>query len=206
MQKYIFILLTFFYFCATGQKFPVKRVFDFSEWYVIENKNLKKGDYFKDKEGNYNPYIGTWYYKKNDLIFILKLQKVRTLFISNKNKGHYWWHMDRLQSTFKIIKNDVVLVNNLNEPIIETFFQKEKKETDKYGSFMLNSNKLSLIGQLRDTSLRYFSGSIYLIDTHNKIKLNLDNISAACKHSVMENEPICLLPKDIELSRYKIDN
>lgn len=203
MQKYILILFVLSYSYIDGQKFPVKRTFEYGYFFIISGKDLKnKGDYFEDREGRYNPYIGTWYYKENDLVFILKLQKIRTLFTNYENKRYYWLYMDRLQSTFKIIKNNVVLIDNLNEPTIETFFQKEKKETDKYGGFMASSDGQSLTGQLRSTSLGYFNGSIYLMETNDKIRFELNYISGFCERSVAKNEPLCLLPKDIELSRY----
>lgn len=206
MQKYIFILLILFYSCVTGQKFPVKRVFEYSKWYTINSKDLKKGDYFEDKEGKYNPYIGTWYYKKNDLVFILKLQKVQFLFASKDDKDYYWWYMDRMVSTFKMIKDNIVLIDNLDAPAINTFYQKGKKEKYQYGSFMIGADKNSLEGQLRDTILKDFYADIYYNNIDDKIKIKFNKISFSCKHSVMRNEPLCLLPIEIELSRYKSDN
>ncbi|KFE99959.1 hypothetical protein IX39_04745 [Chryseobacterium formosense] len=205
MQKNIFILFIFFYSYIAGQKFPIKRTFDYSKWYIIKGKDLKRGDYFKDKKGKYNPYIGTWYYKENDLVFILKLQKVQFLFASKDNKSYYWWYMDRMVSTFKIIKDNIVLIDNLNAPAINTSYQKDKKEKDQYGSFMMGVDENSLGGQLRDTNLKYFYAYIYYNNIDDKIKIKLNKISS-CKYSAMQNEPLCLIPNEIELSRYKSDN
>ncbi|WP_394334188.1 DUF6705 family protein [Chryseobacterium formosense] len=88
MCKKIFSYYLFsFTVVLLDKKFPIKRVFEYSKWYI--NKDLKRGDYFEDREGKYNPYIGTWYYKENDLFFILKLQKVQFLFTSEDNKSYY---------------------------------------------------------------------------------------------------------------------
>ncbi len=205
MQKYIFILFIFIHSCFTGQKFPVKRTFDYSKWYIITGKDLKKGDYFEDKAGKYNPYAGTWSYKKNNLVFILKLQKVQFLFASKDDKKHYWY-MDRMVSTYKIIKDDIVLIDNLNAPAINTFYQRDKKEKYQYGSFMIGTDNNSLEGELRDTILKDFYTDIYYNNIDDKIKIKFNNFYFSCKHSVMGNEPLCLLPIEIELSRCKSDN
>jgi len=109
-------------------------------------------------------------------------------------------------STFKIIKDNIVLIDNLNAPPINTFYQKDKKEKDQYGSFMMGADENSLGGQLRDTNLKYFYADIYYNNIDDKIKIKLNKIYFSCKHSAMENEPLCLLPNEIELSRYHIDD
>ncbi len=198
--------MVFFCNCIDGQQFPVKRTLEFSKWFTIKGKNLKKGDYFKDTNSLYNPFIGTWIYEANDLVFVLKLQKVQFLFVDKENKSYYWY-MDRLLSTFKIIKNNIVLVDNLEEPIIETFYGKEKNETNKYGSFQINSERLSLAGEFESDFSHSFSGSIFPVinskDGKNVIRLKFNfGLTFYDKNLKNENNPLCLLPEGFEFSKY----
>ena len=112
--------------------------------------NIDIGDYIKDINNLLNPYIGIWKYEGNEMIFTLKIQKVNQ-FISVYNDGTYKLR-DELLITYKFVKNGITLVDNLNEPIINTFYNVGNLIGSKYGSYWFKSLD-SISGVITDIPL-----------------------------------------------------
>ncbi|WP_439480672.1 DUF6705 family protein [Chryseobacterium aquaticum] len=203
MKKYILILLLVAVSCTAQSQQPILRTLSFQESFN-EDYFLKHGDYIKDTQNQLNPYIGTWKYEGNGMTLILKLQKV-LMFYNDSGKFYY----DAILSTYKFVKDGVVLADNLNAPVITTFHNISDDVGKKYGTFSLSENMQNLDGSLTDIPLNILASSyIYPINpsstgSFNQIKIEYNGINAIRGNpkSFYVGKPTFILPNRVVLIR-----
>ncbi|QQV03648.1 MULTISPECIES: DUF6705 family protein [Chryseobacterium] len=160
MKQILAILLLIMIVNCKAQQ-PVLRTLTFEESFD-ENYFYKKGDYVKDTQNQLDPYVGIWKYQGTEKTLILKIQKV-TMFYENIGKTY----IDVLIITYKYVKNGVVVVDNLDIPVINNFDNTAVTNRKKYGTFSLNkyNNELFLSGSITDIPLNILTNTdIYPID------------------------------------------
>lgn len=112
MKKYIsIILLSLITTTAFCQNRPILRTVPVTQTFTEEFERTS-GIYVKDTQNHLNPYEGTWRYSQNGVEFTLKLKKVQQVINTSRNGDYYYY--DRIISTYKLVKNGVVLIDNLN--------------------------------------------------------------------------------------------
>ncbi|QQV03647.1 MULTISPECIES: DUF6705 family protein [Chryseobacterium] len=161
MKKYIVLLVLIIMNCSCKAQQPVLRTLTFEEFFD-EYYSSKKGDYVKDTQNQLDPYVGIWKYQGTEKTLILKIQKV-TMIYNSINKTY----IDKLLVTYKYIKNGVVVVDNLDLPIVNSFQNMSYDNAKKYGTFSLNkyNNELFLSGSITDIPLNILTNTdIYPID------------------------------------------
>lgn len=171
---------------------------------LTEEYNRMSGDYVKDVNNLLNPYIGTWKYEGNGMIFILKIKKVEQ-FISISNNGNYYYY-DRLITTYKFVKDGNTLVDNLNASIINTFHNLDSGMSKKYGVFDFNENTNYLSGIITEIPLNITTSSdIYPINsvggTFNRIKIQYNGMNSIKGNPVdfYIGKPTFMIPNFVEL-------
>ena len=74
------------------------------------------GDYIKDTENKLDQYVGTWEYNDGSgNIFTLKLQRVNQFL--NDLGGNRYSFSDEIIISYKLIKNNILIINKLNDII-----------------------------------------------------------------------------------------
>jgi hypothetical protein len=205
MKKLILVLALVFFTTIQAQTYPVLRTVSI-EQSLDENYNEISGDYVKDVNNILNPYIGTWKYEGNGMIFILKIQKVEQ-FISISNINTYYLK-DELIVTYKFVKDGIVLVDNLNEPLINTFYNVGNNIGRKYGSYWFNLSLDYISGVITDIPLNITTSSdIYPVNpvggTFNRIKIQYNGMNSI-KGNPAEfyiGKPTFMIPNFVELIR-----
>ena len=71
--------------------------------------DFKDGDYFKDTENKYAPFIGTWKWVDNNDQLIIVIEKVEKVFDTFDNT-----YADYLVGKYKYIKDNIEVINTLN--------------------------------------------------------------------------------------------
>jgi hypothetical protein len=145
----LFVLVTIFSNC-NAQNQPILRTIPVEQTYS-DDFDLKSGDYIKDTNNLLNPYVGTWQYNNgNGIILTLKLQKkLQNIYIFPNGSYHYF---DDIISTYKLVKNGITLVDNLNLPIPNSFHN-FGVEGMKYGKFDNGASLDYINGKITDLSL-----------------------------------------------------
>ncbi|WP_366069196.1 DUF6705 family protein, partial [Flavobacterium sp.] len=201
MKKIILLFVLVCYHTIQAQTYPVLRTVSIEES-LDENYNELGGYYVKDINNLLNPYIGTWKYEGNGMIFILKIQKGEQ-FISISNIGKYSFR-DELLVTYKFVKNGETLVDNLNEPIINSFSQASGNGR-KYGFYWFNSLDY-VSGVITDIPLNITTSSdIYPVNQVGGV-FNIIKIQYNGMNSVKGNpdefyigKPTFMIPNFVEL-------
>lgn len=202
-MKKIFILLVILSITTIqAQTYPVLRIVTIQES-ISEDYNRLSGDYVKDINNLLNPYTGTWKYEGNGMIFILKIQKVEQ-FISISNNGNYYYY-DKLIITYKFVKNGVTLVDNLNEPLINTFYNVGNDIGKKYGSYWFKSLDC-VSGVITDIPLNITTSSdIFPVNsvggTFNRIKIQYNGMNSIKGNPAdfYIGKPTFMIPNFVEL-------
>lgn len=202
MKKIILVLVIVFFNTIQAQNYPVLRTVSI-EQSLDENYNELSGDYIKDTNNLLNPYVGIWKYEGNGMIFILKIQKVEQ-YLSTYNDGTYKFS-DRVFVTYKFVKNDVTLVDNLNEPLVNTFTNGNGK---KFGRYWFNLSLDYISGVITDIPLNITTSSdIYPINpvggTFNTIKIQYNGMNSLRGNPAdfYEGKPTFMIPNFVELIR-----
>jgi hypothetical protein len=145
----LLVFLTIFSNCK-AQNRPVLRTVTIAERYS-DDFNLKSGDYIKDTNNTLDKYVGSWEYNNgNGTILTIKIQK-RSQLITVTPKGSYYYY-DKIISTYKLVKNGVTLVDNLNLTI-PNYFNNLGVEGMKYGTFHCIDDISSATGRITDLTL-----------------------------------------------------
>ena len=201
MKNLILLLVLVSFKTIQAQTYPVLRTVSIQES-LDENYNELNGDYIKDINNLLNPYIGTWKYEDNGMVFILKIQKVEQ-FISITNIGTYNFS-DELCVTYKFVKNGITLVDNLNEPLINSYIQ-ANGNGKKYGFYWFKSLEY-VSGVITDLPLNITTSSdIYPINSvggvFNKIKIQYNGMNSLKGNPAdfYIGKPTFLIPNFVEL-------
>jgi hypothetical protein len=145
----LFLLVTISFNCK-AQNQPILRTVPVEETYS-DDFDLKSGDYIKDTNNRLNPYVGTWQYNNGSgTILTIKMQKKSQL-ISISRNGNYRY-FDKIITTYKLVKNGVTLVDNLNLPIPNDF-NNLGVENNKYGQFYNGGSIYFISGKITDLTL-----------------------------------------------------
>ncbi|WP_144283616.1 DUF6705 family protein [Chryseobacterium echinoideorum] len=203
MKKYIVLLVLIIMNCSCKAQQPVLRTLTFNDSFD-EDYFREKGDYVKDTQNQLDPYIGVWKYQGTEKTLILKIQKV-TMFYESIRKTY----RDELLVTYKYIKNGVVVVDNLDLPLISSFENLSNDQGKKYGTFSLNkyNNELFLSGSITDIPLNILTNTdIYPIDFNiigvaPKIKIQYNGLMSYCGNpaSFYVGKPTFELPNNVVL-------
>lgn len=203
-------LIWVFLFVTTSysQVHPVLRTITAEQTYG-EEFDLKSGDYIKDVNNRLNHYVGTWQYNKgNGTILTLKLQKIlKKKSISPNGEYEYF---DKIITTYKLVKNGVVLVDNLNIaiPAPTGFSALSRDDSMKYGQFYHGSSPDYIDGIISDISLgiNTYAEIELLLTTVNeprKIKFSMYGNNSRRIHpdSFYEGKPTFEIPNFITLTK-----
>jgi len=200
MKKLIIILVLVCFNTIQAQTYPVLRTVSV-EQSLEEDYNELNGDYVKDINNLLNPYIGTWKYEGNGMIFILKIQKVEQ-YISTYNDGTYKY-TDKLFVTYKFVKNGLTLVDNLNEPLVNSFSNGNGR---KYGRYWFNESIDYISGVISDIPLNITTSSdIYPVNPVGgffdiiKIQYNGMNSLKGNPSDFYIGKPTFMIPNFVEL-------
>ncbi len=204
MKRYILTLLLVIMSCnAQSQQQPILRTLSFQDIFNT-GYSYKHGDYVKDTQNQLDPYVGTWKYEGNGMVLILKLQKA-SMFYNDISKTY----RDKLLATYKFVKDGVILVDNLNAPIISTYQNIGNENGKKYGTFSLSQNMQNLDGSITDIPLNILASSyIYPVNPNsngsfNQIKIEYNGINAIRGNpkSFYVGKPTFILPNRVVLIR-----
>ncbi|GEM_PF-4123347 len=187
---------------ANAQQQTVLRTVSFQDTFD-EDFEFEEGDYVKDMYSQLNPYVGTWKYEGQEKTLILKIWKVPMFYNSISKR-----YRDYLITTYKYIKNGVVLVDNLNLPAITSFENISNTEAKKYGTFSLSSlnNGTVLTGGITDIPLNILThAEIHPVNpingAFNKIKIYYNGLISTRGNpdSFYVGKPTFELPNSVEL-------
>ncbi len=101
---------------------------------------LKNGNYAIDVNNERDQYVGLWRYQDNGILFELKIEKknqyINKVFIQGITSYHFF---DVLTFKYKLIKNNVLIYDNLNQTIPEDYISIATKygvDNYAYGGFL----------------------------------------------------------------------
>ena|SRR5690554_2824493 len=120
-----------------GQEFPIGEIKNYTESRAVSNN----GEYFKDTQGVLNPYIGTWKYIGNGVEFTLKIQRVDE-FLSNITGSSSYCYYDTLLVSYKLVKNNTIIVDNLHFPIINNLMGLTTYNYSMFDNYLPNENSI----------------------------------------------------------------
>jgi hypothetical protein len=193
----LFVFLTFFSNCK-AQNQPILRTVPMEETYS-DDFDLKSGDYIKDTGNSLNKFIGTWQYNNgNGTILTLKLQiKNQVIFVSRNGNYRYY---DMIISTYKLVKNGVTFIDNVNLTI-PTSFTNLGVESMKYGKFDYGGTIDKISGKITDLTLGIITSAeleyiITGVNTPPQIKLKMYGNDSRRLHpdSFYEGKPTFEIP------------
>ena len=122
MYMKIYIKLTILLFCSylSAQELPVLSTTSLANPEDDMN-NPKNGNYAVDTNNERNQYVGLWEYNQNGIIFQLKIEKQDQVINKIEYDGEVsnYNYYDQVSLRYKLIKNNITLFNNLNEPTID---------------------------------------------------------------------------------------
>mgnify|MGYP003583459873 CR=1 FL=1 len=83
--------------------------------------HIDSGNYAKDTHNQRHQYVGLWQYKQNEILFILKVEKMHKMINKREFPGFqaHYNYFDRLVLRYRLVKNNVLLFDNLNESDID---------------------------------------------------------------------------------------
>ena len=83
--------------------------------------HIDSGNYAKDTHNERDQYVGLWQYNQNGILFILKIEKMDKMINKRKFPGFqaHYNYFDRLVLRYRLVKNNVLLFDNLNESDID---------------------------------------------------------------------------------------
>lgn len=120
MKNYIYILILFSCNVITAQDLPVLTTTSLAN--PEDNmEHAKKGNYAKDL-GNYrDQYVGLWEYNQNGVLFQLKIEKEDMAINKIEYNGEVsnYNYTDEVILKYKLIKNGIVLFDNLNTTTVD---------------------------------------------------------------------------------------
>ncbi len=110
----ILILSITLSFSCNAQTRSIQRTLNLSDTF-LDNHNHINGDYIKDNLNQLNAFEGNWVYNDgNGTIFTVQLRKKIEVLNDTSDRYHF---SDMLILTYKLVKNGVLLFDNLNTPL-----------------------------------------------------------------------------------------
>ncbi|WP_296142895.1 DUF6705 family protein [uncultured Flavobacterium sp.] len=150
MKNYILFAIVFISALATAQERQVLRTYPQSQA-QLTSYDSQNGDYIMDTTNNLNIYEGTWIYNDNlGTIFTLKLRRKDRVLLDTGNTYNF---ADMIISTYKLIKNNILLFDNLNHAL-----PSEIAEDDGDFGYLSNVSSFSdLDGGFEDVTYNIFA-------------------------------------------------
>ena len=205
MKKIIVILVIIISnACAIAQNPPVLRTLPARIKLTQEGFDANPGDYYKDLDDELDKYIGTWVYDYgNGTVFTLNLRKVEMYYTPGTN----YRYTDKIIVTYKLIKNNELLVDNLSLPILPSFANIPDEIGLKYGYYGLSVADNTIDGFITDLTLDIIRTSEikYLPQPSGnpKIKFSIFSASALRKQpkEFYVGKPHSILPNNVILTK-----
>jgi hypothetical protein len=120
MKNSIIILLLTICQNLASQELPVLSTTSlFNEEQQFDH--IDSGNYAKDTHNERDQYVGLWQYNQNGILFILKIEKMDKMINKREFPGFqaHYNYFDRLVLRYRLVKNNVLLFDNLNESDID---------------------------------------------------------------------------------------
>lgn len=153
MKKHFIILFVIAVQVLQAQNPPILNYKTFDDD-ISELNNLEKGDYYQDTNNVLNQFIGTWQYQNANTTFTLKIRKVNQ-FLYQAPNAEFYWYKDIILVNYKLIKNNMVLVDELDKPLVNTLINSNTH--NKYFRFNFNEG---IYGTFQDLTNKVFVDSI----------------------------------------------
>ncbi|RDI11977.1 DUF6705 family protein [Flavobacterium sp. AG291] len=119
-MKYLFFIISFICWSCNAQELPIlsKTSLANSDDAMEHPKN---GNYAKDLANYRDQYVGVWEYNQNGVIFQLKIEKLDQAINKIEYNGEVsnYNYTDVLTLKYKLVKNGVVLNDNLNTNLFD---------------------------------------------------------------------------------------
>lgn len=119
-MKHLFFILSFICCACNAQELPVIKTLSLAN--SEDDINIgDNGTYAIDTNNERDQYVGLWEYNQNGIIFQLKIEKedkVQNKIEYNGEISHYNY-IDKVVLRYKLIKQGIVIYNNLNEESID---------------------------------------------------------------------------------------
>jgi hypothetical protein len=86
-----------------------------------DDKITKNGNYAKDTNNERDQYVGLWEYNQNGILFQLKIDKDDKALDKIEYNGEIsnYNYCDQIILRYKLVKNGVLIYDNLNEPAVD---------------------------------------------------------------------------------------
>ena len=128
MKNYILFTIILISAIATAQERQVLRTYPQSQA-QLTSYDSQDGDYIMDTTNNLNIYEGTWVYNDSQgTIFTLKLRRKDHVLLDTGNTYNF---ADMIISTYKLVKNNIVIFDGLNLALPDRFLDND--EAINYG-------------------------------------------------------------------------
>jgi hypothetical protein len=84
-----------------------------------KHNHTKQGNYAMDTANEREQYVGLWRYQENGILFELKIELNNQRLNSMQYEGQlFYYYVDEVILKYKLVKNGIVLHDNLNSPVI----------------------------------------------------------------------------------------
>jgi len=143
-MKTILKLIIILFVQNTFAQYPVLSTTSLAGNPNMDSNYSKKGNYAIDTNNERDQYVGLWRYQNNEILFELKMEKRDQYLTKIEYQGQvHYSYSDKIIFKYKLIKNGVVLYDNLDTTI----------PTEKYYSCALKYGENDyLYGSLLDVT------------------------------------------------------
>lgn len=121
---------------------------------ITEGNTIEKGDYYQDTNNVLNQFVGIWQYQNGTTTFILKIRRVNQ-FLCQAPNSDYYYYQDNIIVNYKIIKNNVVLIDELNKPLVYKL-----TDSNRYNNYFRYYPNQGISGTFQDLTNNVFVDSI----------------------------------------------
>lgn len=153
MKKYIIILFIIACHQLQAQNPPILNYKTFNDD-ISEGNTIEKGDYYQDTNNVLDQFIGTWQYQNGTTIFTLKIRRVNQFLYQAPNADYYFYN-DIILVNYKLVKNNEVLIDELNKPLVTNLV--DSNTYNKYFRFNFNEG---IHGRFQDLTNKVFVDSV----------------------------------------------
>lgn len=176
------IIVIFIINISTAQELPGYPVLSTTSL-AIESDNIhfaENGNYAMDTTNERDQYVGTWQYNQNGVEFTIKIEKkdqvFHGIFFQGELKSNYYY-FDEVIIKYKLIRNGILLYNNLNETNlnnIETTGSKFTSDDYMLGNFIDKTKNVGVRYQIYKTDALNPETIIFKADNGANFRLNPD--------------------------------
>jgi hypothetical protein len=114
-MKSIYLILLVIAFNAFGQNSSITSTSSLATQPGNTGVHVVKGNYAMDTANERQQYLGTWRYETPTVFFEIKIELLNQKLRQTPNNIHYYYK-DIVTIKYKLIKDDVLLYDNLNTP------------------------------------------------------------------------------------------